>query len=140
MGPSNNNSGMELAPPASEQLPATNPSQEVNNQSLEPEPLQSIEKMPNPNIGMQPPSQMPAAVPAPILPTLTQSDDSTTTHADNSLSSSDDNDLIDKEWVEKAKAIIENNRNDPYKQSEGLTNLKAEYMKKQFNKSIKLIK
>jgi hypothetical protein len=47
------------------------------------------------------------------------------------------NDLIEKEWVSKAKQIVEQTRDDPYKQSEGLTMVKMDYMKKRYNKSIK---
>jgi hypothetical protein len=50
----------------------------------------------------------------------------------------DDGDLIEKEWVNKAKQIVEANRNDPYKQSEELTVFKADYMKKRYDKNIKL--
>lgn len=52
----------------------------------------------------------------------------------------DDGDLIEKEWVSKAKQIVEKNRNDPYKQSEELTAFRADYMKKRYNKNIKLDK
>lgn len=52
----------------------------------------------------------------------------------------DDGDLIEKEWVSKAKQIVEKNRNDPYKQSEELTVFRADYMKKRYNKNIKLDK
>lgn len=47
------------------------------------------------------------------------------------------NDLIEKEWVSKAKQIVEQTRDDPYKQSEGLTMMKVDYMKKRYNKNIK---
>lgn len=50
----------------------------------------------------------------------------------------DDGDLIEKEWVHKAKQIVDRNRNDPYKQSEELTVFRADYMKKRYNKNIKL--
>lgn len=50
----------------------------------------------------------------------------------------DDGDLIEKEWVHKAKQIVEQNRNDPHKQSEELTVFRADYMKKRYNKNIKL--
>jgi hypothetical protein len=50
----------------------------------------------------------------------------------------DDGDLIEKEWVHKAKQIVDQNRNDPYKQSEELTMFKADYMKKRYNKNIKV--
>lgn len=52
----------------------------------------------------------------------------------------DDGDLIEKEWVEKAKQIVDKNRDDPYKQSEELNVFKADYMKQRYNKSIKVDK
>lgn len=51
-----------------------------------------------------------------------------------------DKDLIEKEWVEKAKSIINQNRENPHKQTEELTGVKAEYLEKNYNKSIKLNK
>jgi hypothetical protein len=50
----------------------------------------------------------------------------------------DDQDLIEKEWVSKAKQIVEKTRNDPYQQSQELTVFKSEYMQKRYNKSIKM--
>jgi hypothetical protein len=50
----------------------------------------------------------------------------------------DDSDLIEKEWVDKAKKIVQSNLENPYEQSRELTNLKAEYMKKRYNKDIRL--
>jgi hypothetical protein len=49
-----------------------------------------------------------------------------------------DDDLIEKEWVNKAKRIVEQTRDDPYKQSENLTVFKADYLKQHYGKSIKL--
>lgn len=49
-----------------------------------------------------------------------------------------DGDAIEKEWVSKAKQIVQQNRNDPHKQSEELTIFRADYMKKRHNKDIKL--
>lgn len=54
--------------------------------------------------------------------------------------SADDRDLIEKEWVIKAKQIVESNREDPYKQSEELTVFKADYLQKNYGKNIKLSK
>ncbi len=65
------------------------------------------------------------------------SDASSTTSTDNPIVA-DDNDLIEKEWVEKAKRIIEQNREDPKKQSKEMTLFKADYMKKRYNKVIKV--
>lgn len=50
----------------------------------------------------------------------------------------DDGDLIEKEWVSKAKQIIERTREDPHEQSKELNVFKADYMKKRYNKTIKL--
>jgi|SRR3989344_4804409 len=49
----------------------------------------------------------------------------------------DDEDLIEKEWVDKAKQIVERNKNDPHAQNKEIGLYKAEYMKKRFNKDIK---
>ncbi len=50
----------------------------------------------------------------------------------------DDNDLIEKEWVAKAKKIIEENRVDPHNQSKEMNLFKADYMKKRYNKVIEV--
>jgi hypothetical protein len=50
----------------------------------------------------------------------------------------DDTDLIEKEWVIKAQQVIEKLKDDPYQQSKQLNVVKAEYMKKRYNKSLKL--
>ena len=49
-----------------------------------------------------------------------------------------DTDLIEKEWVEKAKAIVEQTRSDPHLQNKEISKFKADYMKKRYNKTIKL--
>ena len=54
------------------------------------------------------------------------------------LLADDDKDLIEKEWVDKAKQIVERTRDDPYKQSEELTVFKADYIKKRYGKTIKV--
>jgi hypothetical protein len=52
----------------------------------------------------------------------------------------DDNDLIEKEWVNKAKQIVERTRDDPYRQSEQLTGVKVDYLQKRYGKMIKVDK
>lgn len=49
-----------------------------------------------------------------------------------------DIDVIEKEWVDKAKQVIAETRTDPYKQVRALHALRADYMKKRYNKDIKL--
>jgi hypothetical protein len=50
----------------------------------------------------------------------------------------DDADLIENEWVEAAKRIIESSKGDPYSQTKEMTMLRADYMKKRYNKDIKV--
>jgi hypothetical protein len=45
-------------------------------------------------------------------------------------------DLIEKEWVEKAKQIVGQTSDDPFMQQQELSKMKAQYMKKRYNKDI----
>jgi len=49
-----------------------------------------------------------------------------------------DNDRIEQEWVIKTKQILLATHNDPYEQARQLAALKADYMRKRYNKEIKL--
>lgn len=48
----------------------------------------------------------------------------------------EDGDVIEKEWVVKAKRIVDQTRQDPYKQTRELHKFRSEYMKKRYNKII----
>jgi hypothetical protein len=50
----------------------------------------------------------------------------------------DDGDLIEKEWVLKAKQIVASTANDPFQQNRQLAIMKADYMQKRYGKIIKL--
>lgn len=49
----------------------------------------------------------------------------------------DDNDLIEKEWVDKAKEIVAHTGHDPYLQNREMNKVKAEYLRKRYNKDLK---
>jgi len=49
----------------------------------------------------------------------------------------EDIDLIEKEWVLKAKAIVAQTHGDPYTQNKEINKIRAEYIKKRYNKDIK---
>lgn len=51
-----------------------------------------------------------------------------------------DDDLIEKEWVEKAKQVVAETRNDPYAQDAAVGKLQADYLKKRYGKVISLPK
>jgi hypothetical protein len=54
--------------------------------------------------------------------------------------SASDADIIEKEWVDRAKQVVNTTLNDPFKQQNMLNDVKADYMKKRFNKDIKQAK
>jgi hypothetical protein len=47
-----------------------------------------------------------------------------------------DVDLIEKEWVEKAKNIVNSTTGDPHAQSQKINQMKADYIQKRYNKTI----
>lgn len=50
----------------------------------------------------------------------------------------EDVELIERAWVEKAKAIVNSTHGDPYNQNKELSKVKADYIKKRFDKDIKV--
>lgn len=49
-----------------------------------------------------------------------------------------DDDLIEKEWVEKAKKVIAETRHDPHLQEAEVSKLQADYLQKRYGKTVKL--
>ncbi|MCA9301556.1 hypothetical protein KC974_03300 [Candidatus Saccharibacteria bacterium] len=73
-------------------------------------------------------SQQPvAAVNAPVVAS-----------SSGSVAIADDVDVIEKEWVDKAKSIVNQTKGDPYHQEKQVSELQADYLKKRYNKSVKL--
>jgi hypothetical protein len=48
----------------------------------------------------------------------------------------DDNDVIEKEWVQKAKDIVAKTRNDPREQSHQVLLIRKDYIKKRYSKDL----
>lgn len=48
-----------------------------------------------------------------------------------------DIDLIEKEWVDKAKRLVAQTKDDPYAQEKEVSKLQADYLKKRYGKEIK---
>lgn len=76
-------------------------------------------------------------VPTAPLPSVTISNVTNTTNSSNP-GIADDTDLIEKEWVSKAKEIVKKTQNDPHEQSKEINIFKADYMQKRYNKVLKL--
>jgi len=51
------------------------------------------------------------------------------------LAASDD-DLIEKEWVDKAKSIIAATKDDPYRREQEINKLQIEYIRKRYGRTI----
>lgn len=77
---------------------------------------------------MPPMPPMPVPVPVPTAPT----DDATTVGPTIAA----DDDLIEKEWVDKAKKIIADTRDDPYKREQEVNKLQADYLRKRYGKEL----
>lgn len=70
----------------------------------------------------------------PVIP----NDDATQDDATDTGSGRSANpDRIEKQWIDKAKAIVNQSKDDPYKQKTEMSKIKAEYIKTRFNKAIK---
>jgi hypothetical protein len=70
-----------------------------------------------------------------MSPPATDNDDISTTILDSPLAAGDD-DLIEKEWVDRAKRIVTETRNDPYKRDEDVNQLRSEYTKKRYGREL----
>jgi len=82
------------------------------------------------------PPPLPVAAPAPLA-----ADDAATSAApplDNNPLAADDVDVIEKEWVVRAKQIVSQTKNDPYQQEHEVSKLQADYLRKRFGVEVKL--
>ena len=87
------------------------------------------------------PVELPVAPPAiPMAPVpLPQTDDSATSataQATTAPDSAADEDLIEKEWVDKAKKIIEQTKDDPHARTQKVNELQRDYLQKRFGKVV----
>lgn len=80
-----------------------------------------------------PPPQVPVVVPVAVpvpAPAAPPPDDS----VGPTLASDDD--LIEKEWVDRAKKIITETQNDPYRREKEVTKLQIDYLRKRYGKEL----
>lgn len=74
------------------------------------------------------------AVPMPIAQPLPSVDGAAAVPTDGGDDATD----LDKQLIEKAKAIVERTKADPYVESSEISKAKAEYLRVRYNKHIKL--
>jgi hypothetical protein len=73
-----------------------------------------------------------AAAPMPTAPP----DDAGMVVADDLPVVANDDDLIEKEWVDKAKKIIMQTKDDPYRREQEVSRLQADYLRKRYGKEL----
>ena len=99
-----------------------------------------------------PPPQQPSPPPTPqdqqVGQAVTQQDNTTQTNQQSAAQgpsdvvvtpqAAHDSDLIEKDWVNKTKDVVEKNKQDPHRLNQEIAKLRADYMKKRYNLSIKV--
>ena len=111
--------GAESDTPAAEQRPAH---QESSPSKQGPAPAIAL------------PQDLPAAKPVVIPGNVT---DDQMVHPTGQVASQKGDHIIEKQWVERAKAVVAATRDDPYKQKTEMSKVKADYIQKRFAKTIK---
>lgn len=90
----------------------------------------SHEKLADPAAVAQP---IPISLPTPVAPTT---NDSAKAADDDMPAVAADEDLIEKEWVDRAKKIIADTKDDPYRREREVGRLQADYLKKRYGKEL----
>lgn len=76
----------------------------------------------------------PISLPTPVVP---QADGSQSTSSTDDLPAvAADDDLIEKEWVDKAKQIISQTEGDPAQREKEVGRLQADYLKKRYGRDV----
>ncbi len=76
---------------------------------------------------------IPISLPTPVQPVV---DDTNVKPADDMPAVAADDDLIEKEWVDKAKQIISSTDGDPAQREKEISRLQADYLKKRYGKEL----
>lgn len=76
---------------------------------------------------------MPVMLPAPVIDGHII--DNSTTFSDSPLIAGDD-DLIEKEWIDRAKKIVADTRDNPHGRDEAVNKLQIDYKKKRYGRKL----
>lgn len=77
----------------------------------------------------------PSILPTPVI-NISDDDDNTSIKNNNNPITAADEDLIEKEWIERAKKIVSENRDDPHSQDKAVNDLQADYIYKRYGRKI----
>lgn len=73
------------------------------------------------------------ALPTPVVPSTNTTQGTAT---DDVPIVANDDDLIEKEWVDKAKKIIAETKDDPYRREREVSKLQIEYIRRRYGREI----
>lgn len=124
--------------PQFESVPIPSGGEQVSDQSVEKNLASSPENNPQAQTVVaagQAASSM--ALPSQVVTTGIGADDKAAPSTVLPGASAQDTDRIEKEWVDKAKAVIAKTRDDPFEQKNEMSKVKAEYISKRFNKTLR---
>jgi len=126
----NQGQGERLPKPiAPEQSPQTTPEKAAAPQERQPAPAGDSA---NQNAGAPP-------MPVPAAPVDDSAPSPSAQQAiDDTPAIAGDSDLIEKQWVKKAKQVVERTKDDPHMQNKDMNIVKAGYIKKRYNKDVKI--
>jgi hypothetical protein len=135
MAENKSENGGEFSPQPQFELPGSPP--EVKEQGQESQAERAVEKrqVTEKTPAKQAP-QFPQQVPAQPPPQQQTQDPVQGSSSQSAGLTAADVDLIEKQWVEKAKTIVSATHDDPYKQKNEMSKFKADYIKRRFNKTI----
>ncbi len=74
----------------------------------------------------------------PSVPGLSQDDTTNNATATSAPVLAADDDVIEKEWVNKVKGVINQTKGDPYSKEREVSKLQSDYMQKRYGKQIKI--
>ncbi len=80
---------------------------------------------------------VPDDIPAADAPVIAAPADDKDNDAFDPHQAAQDSDHIEPQWVDKAKAVIAQTKDDPYIQKHEMSKIKAEYIRKRFGKNVK---
>lgn len=116
-----------FTPSSPEVLPAQNP----ETTSLTPERGEQLSRATQAAVSAVAAPTLPVPVAQPVT-----SDDTASTVIVGTPAVAADDDLIEKEWVDKAKKIILETQNDPHGREEAVGQLQRDYLRKRYGKEI----
>ncbi len=81
-------------------------------------------------------SGLPTVLPSLIDDAAIVVDNTTLQNNDTTPLTANDDDLIEKEWVDRAKKIVTDTKEDPYRREEAVSKLQKEYQEKRYGREL----